>query len=144
MGFKEKIQNYYTQSYLKKYGDRLTQIQGNVVSVKVEEKTILWIFHKITAILLIRPDRSKNIVKCIYKRNRWFKKPTFMTISMGNLLIVQGLKGEKAKKGKKPKVDSEAIQVMNIRNLTTKKDLVPIEGDKGQKVQRIQKVQRYK
>ena len=55
MSFKEKLTQYYTQSYLKKYGDRLTQIQGNVVSVKIEEKTILWIFHKLTATLLVRP-----------------------------------------------------------------------------------------
>ena len=44
MGFKDKLAKYYTESYIKKYGDRLAQVQGNVVSVKVEEKTILWIF----------------------------------------------------------------------------------------------------
>lgn len=135
MGFKENLQKRYTESYLKKYGDRLTQVQGNVLSVKIEEKTILWIFHKLVATILVRPDRSKGVAKCIFKKNRWFKKPEFMNINQGNLLIVQGMKGKKGKD------DREVIQIINIRNLTTKKDLVPIEGAK---VQKIQKVQRYK
>lgn len=135
MGFKESIQKRYTESYLKKYGDRLTQIQGNVVSIKVEEKSILWIFHKLVATIIVRPDRSKGIVKCVFRKNRWFKKPDFMNISQGNLLIIQGLKGKKGKE------DREVIQVINIRNLTTKRDLVPMEGAK---IQRVQKVQRLK
>jgi hypothetical protein len=142
MGFKEKLAKYYTDSYLKKYGDRLTQVQGNAVSVKVEEKTILWIFHKLTAILIIRPERSKAIVKCVYRKNRWFKKPTFMTINQGNLLIVQGLKGKKPKKGKKTPDPSDGIEIMNIKNLTTKKDLVKVDG--APEVKRTQKVQRFK
>jgi hypothetical protein len=135
MGFKESIQKRYTESYLKKYGDRLTQIQGNVVSIKVEEKSILWIFHKLVATIIVRPDRSKGIVKCVFRKNRWFKKPDFMNINQGNLLIIQGLKGKKGKE------DREVIQVINIRNLTTKRDLVPMEGAK---IQRVQKVQRLK
>lgn len=135
MGFKEKLQKRYAESYLKKYGDRLTQIQGNVVSVKIEEKAILWIFHKLVVTILLRPDRSKNIVKCTFRQNRWFKKPNFISIIQGNLLIVQGLKGKKGKEGR------ETIQIINIKNLSTKKDLVPVEGSK---VQRIQKVQRIK
>jgi hypothetical protein len=134
MSFKEKITQYYTKSYLKKYGDRLTQVQGTVVSVKITEKTILWIFNKLNVVLLVRPDRSKNVVKCGYTRNRWFKKPEFMAINQGNLLLVQGLKG---KKGKGPK---EQIEIINIRNMTTKKDLVPVEGN----FQRTQKIQRIK
>lgn len=130
MGFKEKLTNYYTQSYLKKYGDRLTQVQGNVISVKVEEKTILWIYHKITATILVRPERSKGVVKCVYLRKKWFKKPAFMTVNQGNLVVIQGLKGKKGKENR------EHIEIMNIRNLSTKKDLVPVEG--GQKIQRIQ------
>lgn len=137
MSIKEKISKYYTESYLKKYGDRLTQIQGNVVSVKTEAKTILWIFHKLKVTVIVRPDRSKSIVKCVYKRNRWFKKPTFIQVSQGNLLLVQGLKGKKSKKAKENK---DHIEIMNIRNLTTKKDLVPVEG----KVQKVHKVQRIK
>lgn len=134
MSIKEKFAKYYTDTYLRRYGDRLTQIQGNVVSVKVEEKTILWIFHKIKAILIVKPDRSKSVVRCVYRKNRWFKKPAFITVNQGNLVIVQGLK---AKKGKDEK---EGISIMNIRNLSTKKDLIPVEG----KVQRVQKVQRMK
>lgn len=132
MGFKEKLTQYYTKSYLKKYGDRITQLQGNAVSVKITEKTILWVFHKLTVSVLVRPDRSKNIVQCIYVKNRWFKKPEFIPITQGNLLIVQGLKGLKGKKG-----NSELISVMNIRNLSNKRDLVPVEG----KVQKIQQRQ---
>jgi hypothetical protein len=135
MSIKEKFAKYYTDTYLRRYGDRLTQVQGNVVSVKIEEKTILWIFHKIKAVLIVKPDRSKSVVRCTYKKNRWFKKPSFLNINQGNLLIVQGLK---AKKGKDEK---EGISIMNIRNLSTKRDLVPVEG-KAQKVQKVQ--QRFK
>ena len=135
MGFKEKIQNYYTKSYMKKYGDRLTQVQGNVISIKVEEKSILWIFHRLLVTLIIKPDRSKNITRCTYKRNRWFKKPEFMTINQGNLLIVQGVKGVKGKE------NSETIEVMNIRNMTTKKDLVKIDGNTPKTVRQVK---RYK
>lgn len=135
MGFKEKIQDYYTKSYMKKYGDRLTQVQGNVISLKVEEKSILWIFHKLIVTLIIKPDRSKNITKCTYKRNKWFKKPEFMTINQGNLVIVQGVKGPKGKGNR------ETIEVMNIRNMTTKKDLVKIEGNTPKTVRQVK---RYK
>ncbi len=38
MGFKEKLSKYYTDSYLEKYGDRMAQFQGSVISEKVEEK----------------------------------------------------------------------------------------------------------
>ncbi len=47
MGLKDKITNSYTQAYLKRYGDRLTQAQGRVLSVKVEEKNYLRIFYKL-------------------------------------------------------------------------------------------------
>lgn len=134
MSIKEKFAKYYTDTYLKKYGDRLTQIQGNVISVKIEEKTILWLFHKIKATLIVKPDRSKTVIKCIYSKNKWFKKPNFIQINQGNLVIIQGLKGKKGKE------DREAITIMNVRNLTTKKDLIPVEG----KVQRVQKVQRMR
>lgn len=134
MSFKEKFSKVYTESYLKKYGDRITQVQGNVVSVKVEEKTILWIFHKLQVTILVRPDRSKSIVKCIFKRNKWFKKPSFISVTQGNLVVIQGLKGKKGKENR------EALSIMNVRNLSTKKDLVPVEG----KPQKIQQVRRYK
>lgn len=130
MGFTDKINKYYAQNYIKKYGDRLSQVQGNVVSVKVEEKTILWIFHKLTVTLLVRPDRSKNIVKCTYKKRRWFKPIDFISISQGNYVLVQGLKGKKGKENR------ERIEILNVRNMTTRKDLVPIEG-KEPKVQKV-------
>lgn len=139
MSFKEKMQKYYADSFMKKNGDRLTQVQGNIISVKVEQKAVLWIFHKLTATVLVKPDRSRNIVRCIYKRNRWFKKPEFMTLNQGNLVIVQGLKSTSGKKGDK----KEFIQIMNIRNLSTKKDLVHIDANSGE-VKTIRKVRRMK
>lgn len=147
MGFKEKVQNYYTKSYMKKYGDRITQLQGNIISVKIEEKAILWIFHKLVATILVKPDRSRGVVRCIYRRHRWFKKPEFMTLSQGNLVIIQGLKAAKQsdrkKKGKDTKLVGDAISVMNIRNLTTKKDLVKVEGNNSQP-KTVRQVRRYK
>ncbi|MEW9093636.1 MAG: hypothetical protein AB2417_01030 [Clostridiaceae bacterium] len=130
MGFTDKLNKYYAENYIKKYGDRLSQIQGNVVSVKVEEKSFLGILYRITVTLLVKPDRSKNIVKCVYKKRKWFKKIDFMQINQGNYVLVQGLKGKKGKENR------EQIEIMNIRNLTTRKDLVPIEG-KEPKVQKI-------
>lgn len=119
MGFKEKISKYYTDSYIKKYGDRMTQFQGNVLSSKIETKTILWIFHKITATLIVKPDAGKMVIKCIYKKNAWFKKPSFIQVNQGHKVIVMGLKGQKDK--------NEAISIMNVLNLTNKTDLVPID-----------------
>lgn len=129
MSFREKMQKAYAESYVKKMGDRLTQLQGNVISVKVEKKTILWIFHKLTVTFLVKQERSKNITKCVYKRNRWFKKPLFIPLSQGNLVVIQGNKGVKGKSNR------EVITVLNIRNLSTKTDLVPMDG-KEPKVQR--------
>ncbi|MEA4826117.1 hypothetical protein [Clostridium sp. JNZ J1-5] len=134
MGFKEKLTEHYTNSYLKKYGDRITQAQGKVISVKVEEKAILWIFHKLTVTILIKPERSKNILKCVYKKNKWFKKPEFITVSQGHSVVIQGLKGIKGK------ANSELIQILNVMNMTTKKHLVPIEGDAVKKIQQAQKI----
>ncbi|CAB1242176.1 hypothetical protein ACFHWD_05855 [Clostridium sp. MT-14] len=142
MSLKDKIAHYYTKSYLKKYGDRLTQVQGTVVSAKITRKTILWIFNKLSVTLLVRPERSRNIVRCSYSKNRWFKKPDFISVNQGNLVLIQGLKSRKVKKSKgKEKEKREFIQLLNIRNMSTKKDLVPIEG-KIPKVQR--RVQRFK
>ena len=132
MGFKEKMAKYYTNSYLKKYGDRMAQLQGTVMSIKVEEKTILWLFHKITATLIIRPERSRAVIKCVYKKNKWFKKPPFITVNQGHNVIIQGLKGKKGKDNR------EIIQIMNILNLTTKKDLVPVDHSQIKKVRQQQ------
>lgn len=120
MGFKDKLSKYYTDSYLEKYGGRMAQFQGSVISIKVEEKTILWIFHKIMATLILKPDRSKSVIKCVYKKNSWFKKTVFIAINKGNSVIVQGLKSNKEN-------EKEYIEINNIINLTTKKDLIPVD-----------------
>ncbi|MGL5633671.1 MAG: hypothetical protein ACRCX8_15675 [Sarcina sp.] len=119
MGFKEKMSKYYTDSYLKKYGDRLTSFPGNVLSVKMEEKSILGIFHKLTVNIMIRPDRSKIVSKCVYKKNKWFKKPEFVQLKQGNNVVIQGLKTVKDNK--------EFIEISNILNMTTGKDLIPVD-----------------
>ncbi|MCY6483708.1 hypothetical protein OW763_05015 [Clostridium aestuarii] len=136
MGLKEKLSQRYAESYLKKYGDRITQAQGKVLSVKIQEKSILWIFHKLTVTVVVKPDRSRNVTKCLYRKNRWFKKPEFMNLSQGHSVVVQGVKG------KKGKGNSELIEVMNIFNLTTKKQLVPVEG--GDAIKKLQKAQKVK
>lgn len=130
MGFKEKISNYYTKSYMDKYGDRLTQFQGILLSSKVEEKTILWVFHKLTATVVVRPDRSKVVMKCVYKKNSWFKKPQFLTLKQGHNLIIQGLKSNKDNK--------EMIEVQNIVNLTTHQDIIPVDHSQFKKVKQQQ------
>lgn len=134
MGFKETLAKKYADAYLKKYGDRLTQIQGHILSCKITTKTILWIYHIIKVDILVKPDRSKLIMKCFYKNKRWFKKPSFIQLNQGNTVIVQGLKPKKSKKGKE---NNDAVQILNVRNLTTKIDLIPIK----QKVQRVQQRQ---
>ena len=134
MGFKEKLQARYTQSYLDKYGDRLTSIQGNVLSIKIEAKKILWIFHKLMVILIIRPERSKSIVKCVYRKNKWFKKIPFIPINQGNLVIVQGMKGKKGKD------DRETLIILNILNQTNKKDLIKTDAKPQKITQKFQKM----
>ncbi|KHD38280.1 hypothetical protein NL50_01890 [Clostridium acetobutylicum] len=138
MSFKDKISESYTKNFFKKYGDRLTNIQGNVLSVKVERKSILWIFNKLIATIIIKPDRSKAVVKCVYKRNGFFKKPDFMNISQGNLVIIQGLKPDK--NAKKSKKSGEAVSIMNIRNLSTKCDLVPVDDGGVKTAKKIQRI----
>ncbi|MBZ9608437.1 hypothetical protein G9F73_011515 [Clostridium estertheticum] len=137
MGFKDKITNSYTQAYLKRYGDRLTQAQGRVLSVKVAEKNYLRIFYKLTVTILVKAEGSKSISKCIFKKHRWFKKVNFISVLQGHSVIIQGMKGKKGKE------HSEHIQIANIRNMTTKKDLVPMQGN-APKVQRIRSDRRFK
>ncbi len=137
MGFKDKIAQSYTNNYIKKYGDRLTQAQGKVLNIKVERKTILWIFNKIMVTIIVKPDRSKNIVKTYYNKNRWFKKPNFINISQGHSLMIQGLKGKKGKDNR------EQIQILNIINMTNKQQLVPVEGQDMKKIKDATKV-KYK
>lgn len=136
MGFKETIAKRYADAYLRKYGDRLTQVQGHILSVKITTKTILWVFNVLKADILVKPERSKAIIRCQYKKNQWFKKPEFIQLNQGHVVLIQGLKG---KKDKKDKDTSDAIQILNVMNLTTKKQLVPVEG--GGKVQKVQQKQ---
>ncbi|MHC1682522.1 MAG: hypothetical protein AB6733_06190 [Clostridiaceae bacterium] len=142
MGFKDKITQFYVNSYLKKYGDRLTQLQGRVLNIKIEEKSILGIYNTIKVSMVIKPEQSKTVVTCFYKKNRWFKKPEFISINQGNNLLVQGTKGKKGAKTKQGSDLREIIEIINIRNFSTKKDLIPMEQDP--KVTRVKQNIRYK
>ncbi|MBR0574731.1 hypothetical protein KCG48_00105 [Proteiniclasticum sp. BAD-10] len=122
MGFKDKLQKFYADNYLKKYGDRITQAYGTVLSVKVEEKKILWIFHILKATIILKPEGSKNVVRSEYKARRWFKKPEFIAVSQGNVILLQALKGKKGKE------NSDVLEIKNIRNTTTRKDLFKIDA----------------
>ena len=140
MGIKDKLTNSYTQAYLKRYGDRLTQSQGRVLSVKVDEKTywkFLKIFYTLTVTILVKADGSKSIAKCVFKKRRWFKKIHFISVLQGHSVVIQGMKGKKGKEHR------EQIQIVNIRNMTTKKDLVPTKGAEP-KVQRVRSDRRFK
>ena len=126
MGFKEKLSskfgNYFQNAYMEKYGDRITSISGTVLSVKLIEKNYI-IFNRLMVEMVIKPEASKKIVKCWYKKNRWFKKPEFISVKQGNKVIIMGVTGEKDNK----KENSQEVQIMNVLNLTTKKDLVPVD-----------------
>ncbi|HBW14223.1 MULTISPECIES: hypothetical protein [Proteiniclasticum] len=122
MGFRDKLQKYYADNYMKKYGDRITQAYGSVLSVKVEEKKYLWLFNVLTATIIIKPDGSKNVVRSVYKAKRWFKKPDFINVSQGHVILIQALKGKKGSE------NSEVLEIKNIRNVTTRKDLFKIDA----------------
>lgn len=121
MGFKDKITKYYSDAYMEKYGDRMTSVAGTILSVKTEVKSILGIFNKLHVFLVVKPEVGKQVVKCEYKQNKWFKKPQFIDVNQGHKVIIMGLKGIKGK------ANSENILVSNIANLTTKKDLHPFD-----------------
>lgn len=131
MGFKDTLAKKYADAYLTKYGDRLTQVQGHILSVKFIEKTVLGIFHKLQVDLVVKPERSKAVTRCQYKKNQWFKKPQFMQLNQGHLVLVQALKGKKGKENR------DVLSIINVRNLTTKKDLVQVD----QKIQKVQQKQ---
>lgn len=126
MGLKEKLSskfgNYFQNAYLQKYGDRLTSISGTVLSVKFIEKSYI-IFNILMVEMVIKPEIGNKIIKCWYKKNKWFKKPEFIQVKQGNKVIVMGVTGDKNNK----KENSQEVQIMNLLNLTTKKDLVPID-----------------
>ena len=83
MGFKDKMTKYYSDAYMNKYGDRMTSVSGTVLSVKTETKSFLGIFNRLHVWLVVKSDAGKQIAKCEYKRNRWFKKPEFIDINQG-------------------------------------------------------------
>ena len=121
MGFKDKMTKYYSDAYMEKYGDRMTSVAGTILSVKTEVKSILGIFNKLHVFLVVKPEVGKQVVKCEYRQNKWFKKPQFIDVNQGNKVIIMGLKGVKGK------TNSENVIVSNIANLTTKKDLHPFD-----------------
>ena len=121
MGVKDKMTKYYSDAYMEKYGDRMTSVAGTILSVKTEVKSILGIFNKLHVFLVVKPEVGKQVVKCEYKQNKWFKKPQFIDVNQGHKVIIMGLKGIKGK------ANSENILVSNIANLTTKKDLHPFD-----------------
>ena len=121
MGFKDKMTKYYSDAYMEKYGDRMTSVAGTILSVKTEVKSILGIFNKLHVFLVVKPEVGKQVVKCEYKQNKWFKKPQFIDVNQGHKVIIMGLKGIKGK------ANSENILVSNIANLTTKKALHPFD-----------------
>ena len=121
MGFKDKMTKYYSDAYIEKYGDRMTSVAGTILSVKTEVKSILGIFNKLHVFLVVKPEVGKQVVKCEYKKNRWFKKPQFIDVNQGHKVIIMGLKGVKGK------ANSENVLISNIANLTTRKDLHPFD-----------------
>ena len=141
MGFKEKISSSYSNAFMTKYGDRLTQIQGRALSVKTTEKSFLGILNTIIVTIVVKHDNLRTVATCVYKKKKWFKKPTFMAVSQGHSLLIQGIKPDYSKKHKKNFKDY--ISIMNVMNLTTKKDLVPVEGAQ-KKVQRVRQDRRFK
>lgn len=135
MGFKDSLNQAMQERYLKKYGDRLTALRGNIINVKITEKRFLFFIHNLRVDILLRPERSKNIVRCYYKRRTWFKKYDLLSLQNGHLIIVQGLRDKKG----------EAVLILNIQNLTTKKSIIDAEEiKKQQKKMQKQKVQKKK
>jgi hypothetical protein len=126
MSLKEKLSskfgNYFQNAYMQKYGDRITSVSGTILSVKLIEKSYI-IFNRLMVEMVVKPEVGKRVVKCWYKKNRWFKKPEFISVKQGHKVIIMGVTGDKKSK----KENSQEVQIMNILNLTTKKDLIPID-----------------
>ncbi|MGL5417184.1 MAG: hypothetical protein ACRDAU_16065 [Clostridium sp.] len=136
MGFKDKFNDYFKDSYFKKYGDRITSTAGTIISFKIEEKNYI-IFKKIIVDIIVKPDSGKGVAKCRYNKGKWFKKPEFIPINKGNKVMIMGLNGVKGKE------DASVIQIQNLLNLTTKRDLVPIDHSEIKKArQQATRVQR--
>ena len=129
MGFRDKMNSSMQEAYIKKYGDRMTALRGNIVSVKITAKRILFIFYKLRVDILLKPERSKNIVRCYFKKNTWFKKYNIINLQNGHLIVIQGLKDKKG----------EAVQILNIQNITTRKSIMDVEQLKQEQKQKQQK-----
>ncbi|MGL5380864.1 hypothetical protein [Clostridium sp.] len=121
MGFKDKMTEYFSDAYMQKYGDRMTSATGTVLSVKIEEKNFLGIMRTIEAHILVKPEAGRGMIKSLYKKRRWFKKPEFIDIKQGHKVIIMGIQGEKGKD------NSDVMTITNIANLTTRKDLHPMD-----------------
>lgn len=126
MSFKDKLSgkfnSYFQSAYMEKYGDRITSLSGTILSVKLTEKNYI-IFNKLIVEMVVKPEVGKKVVKCWYKKNRWFKKPEFIAVKQGHKVMIMGVTGDKNSK----KENSQEVQIMNLLNLTTKKDLIPID-----------------
>jgi len=137
MGFKDKVSGklgkYFQDAYMQKYGDRITSVSGTILSVKLVEKSYL-IFHKLTVEVIVKPEIGKKVIKCWYKKNKWFKKPEFINVKQGHRVMIMGVNGEKDSK----KENSQEVQIMNLLNLTTKKDLVTVDHSQIKKVRQQQ------
>lgn len=146
--FKKNLQERYQQKFLQKYGDRITYLVGTVLSCKVVPKPILFgLYNKITVTIILKLDNSrgrmntgkdKAVSQCIYKEGKFFKKPKFIQISTGNIVMLAGLKS--VTKSKKDQPKKEFVQIINISNYTTKKDL----KDWGYDVQKAMRTTRMK
>lgn len=136
MGFKDKFDGYFKESYFQKYGDRITSALGTVVSIKYEEKNYI-LFHKLVVDIIIKPEVGKSILKTRYKKFRFFKKVDFIPVNKGHKVMVMGLKGVQGKK------DSDIIILQNILNLTTKKDLIPVDHSQLKKSRQQMGKMRY-
>ncbi|WP_297637862.1 hypothetical protein [uncultured Clostridium sp.] len=136
MGFKDKFNDYFKDSYFQKYGDRITSTAGTVISFKIEEKNFI-LLKKLVVDIIIKPDAGRGAVKCKYKKWKWFKKPEFIPLNKGHKVMIMGLNGVKGKE------DASVIQIQNILNLTAKKDLVPIDHSEIKKArQQATRIQR--
>jgi len=127
MGFRDTLNEALQKRYLKKYGDRMTALKGNIINVKITEKTFLFFIHNLRVDILLKPERTKNIVRCYFRKRTWFKKYNLLNLQTGHLIIVQGLKDKKG----------EAVEILNIQNLTTKKNIIDVEQVKQRQQRQV-------
>ncbi len=121
MGIKDKLEEYQRDTFLEQYGDRITPVLGNLLSVKIERKTKFLVWHTLLVSLVIKPQSSKNVVRAQYKKGKFMKDPEFIELKQGNQVLVQGVKGDKGKEA------AETVTIMNVVNITDRTQLV--QGD---------------